>query len=450
MLDRERAAVEQADKSRIDPAQWNATLWEEALSRLTSAIAQRDATMQQRIDQAPIGSSEQRRHAQDLREAIEADSAWLEARKSALETFSQDRRRFAPGTAAHTDLARHQELLDLHLAERPARRAEVLTENLARQQHHTGKPDAQQWKTVREELTRAWATQQRLFEQRRMDTEPLRRQRHAWLQRLAKMLQDALPKIPEGAQRSALLAQMQDVDNEIERYKPKPLAAAAGSGAGALITILLLLLFAAAMAGGARNEDSRGGAPPVFAAPPADLGSGGSGPVAPPAEAAPAPADQGSGAPPADMPSEPIQPAAIDTLAPAAQASALILRGIELRRAGRCGEATGYFEQAIVLDPVFITSYTQLAFCLYELGRTDEAIQRWSETLRNSPSDPDALAGMGMALYTRGEHELGLARYREALAIDPRYGDETFLAAEQAWSENAVVASRPLRAPVAP
>jgi hypothetical protein len=51
-----------------------------------------------------------------------------------------------------------------------------------------------------------------------------------------------------------------------------------------------------------------------------------------------------------------------------------------------------------------------------------------------------------MALNASGQQAEGLALYRKAISIQPRYADEAFLRDGVFWSEKAIADSRDVRA----
>ena len=136
-------------------------------------------------------------------------------------------------------------------------------------------------------------------------------------------------------------------------------------------------------------------------------------------------------------------------VAPAVAAD-LIAAGSAYQYAGACAEAIPLYEQAISADPGFSNVYALLALCLYDQDRIDDAVPRWREALQRDPQSPDALAGLGTALYRQGERAAGLDLYRQAVAVDMRYADETFLRTDSLWGGPALFDSRALRAQLVP
>jgi hypothetical protein len=91
---------------------------------------------------------------------------------------------------------------------------------------------------------------------------------------------------------------------------------------------------------------------------------------------------------------------------PSIVAAELIAAGSALQLAGACREAIPLFEQAITIDPNFANVYALLGLCHYEQGQIDAAVARWQEALADDPLSPDALAGLGTALYAWGDERM--------------------------------------------
>lgn len=128
-----------------------------------------------------------------------------------------------------------------------------------------------------------------------------------------------------------------------------------------------------------------------------------------------------------------------------ATAPTLNMQGMEHLRAGDCSAAVPLFDQAIATDPAFYEPYNNAAFCLYDQGQLDTAIDYWQRAIERYPNSADAHAGLGMALYTSGQQEAGLNFYRRALELENHYWDENWLRENRFWSQKAIDDSRPLR-----
>jgi tetratricopeptide (TPR) repeat protein len=127
---------------------------------------------------------------------------------------------------------------------------------------------------------------------------------------------------------------------------------------------------------------------------------------------------------------------------------ALNEEGKQLLKQGQCEAAIRRFQAAFDANPQAHDAYEPLnnmAFCLYELNRHQEAQARWEQALAIEPNSPDAHAGLGMELYVSGRQQEGTDHYRAALGINPNYANEDWLRTTALWSERAISDSRPIR-----
>lgn len=134
--------------------------------------------------------------------------------------------------------------------------------------------------------------------------------------------------------------------------------------------------------------------------------------------------------------------------APVGDQHALNEEGKQLLKQGRWEEAIQRFQFAFDADPTAHDAYEPLnnmAFCLYELDRRDEALAKWQQALAIEPNSPDANAGLGMLLYVTGRQSEGIGYYRKAVGLNANYTDETWLRSAALWSERAITDSREVR-----
>ena len=127
---------------------------------------------------------------------------------------------------------------------------------------------------------------------------------------------------------------------------------------------------------------------------------------------------------------------------------ALNEEGKRLLQIGDCEAAIERFRAAFARDPDSALAYETLnneAFCLYELGRQQDALIAWKQALTRNPNSADANAGYGMALYTSGQYAEGLAYYQQAVQLKASYAEETWLREAALWSEKAITDSQALR-----
>jgi tetratricopeptide (TPR) repeat protein len=80
--------------------------------------------------------------------------------------------------------------------------------------------------------------------------------------------------------------------------------------------------------------------------------------------------------------------------------------------------ALHYFEKALAWDPANALLHQSQGHVLFDLGRLDEAIERYTEAARLKPDDATIRNDLGAALATRGDLEKALEQFSAALRID--------------------------------
>ena len=119
--------------------------------------------------------------------------------------------------------------------------------------------------------------------------------------------------------------------------------------------------------------------------------------------------------------------------------------GLALFTGGDYAAAEIWFREAIQSDPSYYEPYNNLAFCLYERGERDAAIQMWTTALSLYQQSADASAGFATALWMAGRIEEGRAWYQRALSLDSRYADPVWMREQRHWSSQMLDHSRQLR-----
>ena len=129
------------------------------------------------------------------------------------------------------------------------------------------------------------------------------------------------------------------------------------------------------------------------------------------------------------------------------EAIPLIQRGLELDPKNPAGyfdlgnawimlddlsNALGSFEQATGLKPDFWEALNNQALVLYEMGNTDEAIQRWRAVLRIE-ENAEPLLGLASCININ-DTKLAIQLAKKALAKDPKYVNYDYRK-EQLWGE---------------
>ena len=94
--------------------------------------------------------------------------------------------------------------------------------------------------------------------------------------------------------------------------------------------------------------------------------------------------------------------------------------GDAFRILGLRSEALRAYEQAIRLDP-HTHAHASTAALLFELGRTQEALEHFEIMLRLRPGDPAGHYNLAVAHAMRGSSESAHRHYQEALRLQPDY-----------------------------
>ena len=420
-----REELLEQDRLRPSPGQFSALWergesWQQALSELVGAERARDTLFEQLVD-AASGLEARRGRLQQWSSALQESQLWHDQLASTLRmhqrlwNVDEYGRLLAPN-----ELFTHQALIDLHTTACAARRAFVELEYLEYRRRGLGRIDESQWQAAWSEVLQAFrqqASRHRHWFNADL-TEDLYAQRLDWclrLQRLQITTQQWWADRHDVDQ-AGLRADAATVDRMVESLRPgrisngSPVAVIIG-----VIVVLAILGFVFASAGSAGNTSS----------------------VTPTTKTVVA-----------------AEPTTIQAAAAiVGDQNTLNEEGKHLLQQGRCEEAMQRFQEAFDANPTAHEAYEPLdnmAFCLYELGRSDEAIAEWQQALAIEPNSPDANAGLGMALYVAGHQDDGIAYYRNALGLKAEYADETWLRTVALWSERAITDSRPLRAATSP
>ena len=102
------------------------------------------------------------------------------------------------------------------------------------------------------------------------------------------------------------------------------------------------------------------------------------------------------------------------------QAQALLEKGSELRALGRYEEAITHFDETLLLCPRLAGAWAAKGLACHALGRYQEAIRCYEESLRFDPSDAAVWNDKGNSLCAIGRLEGALNCFNEALIADQR------------------------------
>jgi len=98
----------------------------------------------------------------------------------------------------------------------------------------------------------------------------------------------------------------------------------------------------------------------------------------------------------------------------------LFARGNTLMVLGRFEEAIASIQKAIDIDPK-VDRISKMGMIQHELGRTDEAIKSYDQTLARFPNNIWANLFKANILCDRGKHQEALAFYKASLSSSPNY-----------------------------
>jgi tetratricopeptide (TPR) repeat protein len=94
---------------------------------------------------------------------------------------------------------------------------------------------------------------------------------------------------------------------------------------------------------------------------------------------------------------------------------------VALDRQGKYEAAIAEYRQALVINPKHADAHNHVGIALTTQGKLDEAVAHFKQALE---TDPDSMAvhfNLAFALDKQGKHEAAIAEYRQALVINPKY-----------------------------
>jgi len=95
--------------------------------------------------------------------------------------------------------------------------------------------------------------------------------------------------------------------------------------------------------------------------------------------------------------------------------------GIALQKLGRADEAMEHFLETLRIHPEFEDAHSNLGVILAGKGRTDEAIKHYLEALRINPKSEEAHNNLGFDLQKQGRIDEAIGHYLKALRIKPDF-----------------------------
>jgi len=97
--------------------------------------------------------------------------------------------------------------------------------------------------------------------------------------------------------------------------------------------------------------------------------------------------------------------------------------GVVLVKMNLPGKAIIYFRKASELSPAVPDYHSGVGYCLFFLGKFNEAINEFDKTLVLDPAHVDALAGLGVAYKKTGKKDKAMGAYNKLKEIDRNVAD---------------------------
>jgi tetratricopeptide (TPR) repeat protein len=425
-LEQARAELRKAEANRSDPRRrglfWNAKTWEETFKKITASEYDRDHDIQLQIDQARKTRQIDRILSQLQRyyEYIDSDAAWYKAREEEMRELRERWETYQVADAsAITQLTSHYGQIVYRLRERRVVLGQIAIEILEEQRRQGRTP--RNWPDYWERLRVAFREQDSAYRQAFTPNIPLSfySERLRWCEKLRSHQRSTALRL--GALRNLDRAELAKatalVDKLINELQPPPSridwGAIAGIGAVVIIVLIAFLALRNPRTGSSNTLQPTDRPAPAFAGP--------------------------------ALRETPVLGATAPSSTPV-NLQSLNQQALELLKQKRYQEAHDLFQQAAAASPGSYEPRNNMAFCLYELGQNDQAIEQWRQALALSEQNsPDANAGLGMALYASGRQDEGFRYYQRASALNQDYRDENLLRTRYYWGDKAIADSRPLR-----
>ena len=94
--------------------------------------------------------------------------------------------------------------------------------------------------------------------------------------------------------------------------------------------------------------------------------------------------------------------------------------GLILMRLGKIPQAIAQFNEALTIQPDHADAHNQLALAFVQQGDLQDAIAQWSQAAQIQP-DPEAEFNWGYALEKLGKNDEAIARYEESMRLNPDF-----------------------------
>ncbi|KPV53407.1 hypothetical protein SE17_09850 [Kouleothrix aurantiaca] len=421
-----RERVMEQERLRPSPRQFSALWesgqsWRHAFEELVGAERARDTLFEQLVEAAQ-GFEARRDRLQQWLGGLKESLTWYGQLRNLLGKHQQKWNVDEQGRSlAPNDLFNHQALLDIRIISCQVRLTLIELEYLEYRRRADGGLAETDWRRIFSDLQQALREQATTYRQWYSQDMPEQfyAERLRWCERLSRIQRETFGLWVEhrNVDITNLRADMSALEHLMSAWRPAPI----GGGSPLPVLLGVGVVIAVFIAFASSSGPSNNGV---------DL--------------TPAPER-------AQVSATRVQAAALPAVDPQtlnADRQTLNEEGKQLLKQGQCEEAIQHFQAAFDANPSTHEAYEPLdnmAFCLYELGRVDEAIAKWQQALAIEPNSPDANAGLGMALYASGRREEGIAYYRTAIQLKADYANEDWLRTAALWSDRAINDSRELR-----
>jgi len=98
-------------------------------------------------------------------------------------------------------------------------------------------------------------------------------------------------------------------------------------------------------------------------------------------------------------------------------------RGIQFHQSGQLGEAAGWYQKTLEIQPENTDALNNLGGVLQAQGKLDEAVACYNKAISIKPDSAEAHYNLGNTLKDQGKLDKAVAGYQKAVSIDPDFAD---------------------------
>ena len=99
------------------------------------------------------------------------------------------------------------------------------------------------------------------------------------------------------------------------------------------------------------------------------------------------------------------------------------IRGVAYDSLGRYQDAVEAYKQTIRIKPDYADAHYNLGVAYYKLGRYQDAIEACKQTIRIKPDYAKAYINLGVTYYKLGRYQDAVEAYKQAIRIKPDFAD---------------------------